>query len=216
MLKKGLLYTSVFFISFVLFFVFTFPIDRLLYSKIVELGAEADSVRGNLFHIEIKNLKYKLFKGDKIDIKNQLFTAVITLDNKIFINTNPFTKTLELKISQTEIHRFLTKPLAKGRITAQLHGKIKKKKILFDGDISLFIKENKIFPEKNINVKVNIKNKNSVSASINSKNLNIQFNGRLELPLNVNNTSLKGQITGKIYGLKTRKNVFFKLNNLKF
>ncbi len=216
MVKKGLLYISVFFISFVLFFILTFPVDRLLYSKLVELGAEVDSVRGNLFHIEIKNLKYKLFKADKIDIENKLFTVAITLDNRVYININPFKKTFKLKTSQTEVHKFLTKPLAKGQITAQLVGRIEKEEILLDGNISLFLKENKIFPEKNINVKINIKDKNSIYASINSKNLNVQFNGKLEFPLNINNASLKGQITGTVYGVKTNRNAFFKLNNLKF
>ncbi len=213
---KKLLYLLIFIISFLVFFVWTFPADKIVIYYLNKYDIQYESVEGNLFKLKIENLEYKQLLIPELLIKTSFLKINILIpeNNKIVIDIN---RNIFLNLKDLELENLQKKPILFGNAKGNAKVSIKKY-ILADGNIDILIKKYQPYNIRNMKVHLKMKKSNEktkLNIKINSPNINGVFIGYAKIPIrNVYEGIIEGDFEGKIFGSVSSQHIRIKVGNL--
>jgi len=214
--RRFLLYTLLFLVSFILTALYTFPVDRFAGYILSKNGVSYRSIEGDIFHLKIKGLSAGKFEVKSLEILNGFTELDIKINGEKAGSIDIPGKKIHLTLKDFDISSVQKKKDITGRITADLTIKTGKN-ILIDGEGKIFISKVTGIPISNVTVNYTIKgddDKNKVSAQITGDVVKGFFEGELYLPADIKKGYIKGRFDGDIFNGKVKREIFLNFSQL--
>ncbi len=212
---KKLLYILLFLVSFLVFFVYTFPAPAVVSYFFNKYGIGYKSIQGNLLKLEIKGANYQNFKIDKIVLKPSLTNINFILDKNNYIQAD-LSKNIKINIKKVRLEDFQIKPLVSGTFSGKIKLKLKKY-VLAEGKSSIFLEEIRPLGFRNIQTKLNFSendDKTDIKAKLSSQNISGNFKGYAKIPVeNFYSGEIVGSFKGKVFGSNSNQKIHIKIGN---
>jgi len=205
-MKKSIVF--IYILSFFIFFLYTFPSDKIIAYYLKKNGILYSDIEGDFFKLYIKNVKYGVFFVKNITIKNYIVFMNFYINGVNVMTVRPFSKEVKLYFDNFDISTVSTK--VKGKITGKHVVKVLKRDFSITGKGNLFIE---IYPEfmiKNIHVYYNMTRDkvNKLEADIESGTVRGTFLGELFIPISLKNGYLKGFFEGELFGRTIKQKIY--------
>ncbi len=192
-------YFWLFAIAFILTFILTFPTEEIVIYFLEKNKIKYSDVKGNFFHIEIKDIKYRSLKINKLEINNYLIKINFILKKDNYISLNSITRNVYFYFKDLRLKDFQEKTEIDGVLTAEGNLFIDGDLVKIDGKGNIKNFEITKFGFDQINIEwksKGVKDGNYIDAKITGSMINGNFKGLVKVKLN-DAVYIEGKFEGK-------------------